>query len=278
MALARAFTMRVSKRDTSSTPPPIRTGSVRLSGKAIDRNLISHPVALLSTTNMLSYNAPDISSLKSLRKASSSVSSGSSHASEDDSDGSSAANRSRNTYQTDASSVDNSPTTSPGNHDSASYFSTKSRKSTPRRSISTSDLKARSKSPTPEIPQRAPSHSKKAHERVARKSASQQFRSHSSTQSWLSVPTAREQRESLEIFSNKVDSVHPLGKELNQLDEVAEEFNDTLQTVDVEADADVMKRKNLGKFRADDYIAEIRPLYLWCFEPKLLTVGPGGWI
>src|SRR2546429_4859138 len=112
MSLARAFTMRVSKRDTSSTtttpPPPIRTGSVRVSGKAIDRNLISHPVALLSTTNMLSYNAPDISSLKSLRKASSSVSSGSSHASADDSDGS------RNTYQTDTSSVDNSPTTSPG--------------------------------------------------------------------------------------------------------------------------------------------------------------------
>src|SRR5579871_5871484 len=130
MSLARAFTMRASKRDKSSTPPPIRTKSVKLVGKVIDRNLISHPVTLISTTNMLSYNAPDVSSLKSFRKASSSVSSGSSHASTDDSDGS------RNTYQTDTSSVDTSPTTSPGNHDSASFFSLKSGKSTPRRSIS----------------------------------------------------------------------------------------------------------------------------------------------
>lgn len=265
--------MRASKRDTSSTPPPpIRTGSVKLSGKVIDRNLISHPVALLSTTNMLSYNAPDISSLKGLRKTSSSVSSGSSHTSAEDSDGS------RNTYQTDASSVDNSPTTSPGNHDSASYFSLKSGKSTPRRSISTSDLKTRVSSPTPEIPHRAPSHSKKAHERVARKSASQQFRSHSNTQSWLLVPTASEQQTSLEIFSNKVDSAHPFSRELKQLDEVVEEFNDNIQDVDGEVDVDVMKTKNLAKFCADDYVAEIRPLYLWCFEPKVLAVGPGGWI
>jgi hypothetical protein len=245
---------------------------VKLPGKAFDRNLISHPVALLSTTNMLTYNAPDISSIKGLRKASSSVSSGSSHASADDSDGS------RNTYQTDTSSVDTSPTTSPGNHDSTSYFSLKSRKSTPRRSISTNDLKTHAPSPTPEIPHRAPSHSKKAHERVARKSASQQFRLHSNTHSWLLVPTAREQRTSLEILSNKIDSTHPFIKELQQLDEVAEEFNDTVQDIDREADADVMKMKNLAKLCADDYVAEIKPLYQSCFESKLLAVGPGGWI
>jgi hypothetical protein len=82
----------------------------------------------------------------------------------------------------------------------------------------------------------------------------------------------------LEILSNKVDSAHPLGKELNKLDEVAEEFNDTVQNVDREADIDVMKKKNLNKFCAEDYLAEIRPLYLRYFEPKLLAVGPGGWI
>jgi len=74
------------------------------------------------------------------------------------------------------------------------------------------------------------------------------------------------------------DSAHPFGKELKQLDEVAEEFNDAVQNVDREADADIMKRKNLGKFCAEDYLAEIRPIYLRCFEPKLLAVGPGGWI
>ena len=82
----------------------------------------------------------------------------------------------------------------------------------------------------------------------------------------------------MEILSGKADSINPFDKELKQLDEVAEEFNDVAQNVDHDADADVMKKKNLTKFCAEDYLAEIRPLYLRCFEPKLLAVGPGGWI
>ena len=82
----------------------------------------------------------------------------------------------------------------------------------------------------------------------------------------------------MEILSNKVDSTHTFGKELKQLDEEDEEFNDTVQDVDREVDVDAMKTKNLAKYCVDDYVAEIRPLYLRCFEPKLLAVGPGGWI
>jgi hypothetical protein len=279
MSLARAFTTRIGKRENTSTPPPIRTGSVRNAVKAIDRSIISPPVALLSTTNMLSYNAPDISSLnKTLRKASS-ISSSSSKASADDSDGSSTGDRSRDTYNTDTSSVEGSPSTSPDGKDAKSYFQSDTRQSVPRRSISTSDLRTRSAAESPEIPQRAPSHSKRAHEQLARKRSLQQFpSSHSSVHSTSSA-TAREQRSSADMFSAaKLDSVHPFGRELEQLDEIAEEFNGTVRDVDREADLAAMKN-NLAKWCADDYIQEIKPLFSIYFQPQVVAGGGGGgWI
>lgn len=80
------------------------------------------------------------------------------------------------------------------------------------------------------------------------------------------------------MFSNKIDNTHPFGRELEQLDEIAEEFNGAVRNVDREADLVVMKKRNLAKFCADDYIKEINPLLARCFEPKMIAVGTGGWI
>lgn len=89
---------------------------------------------------------------------------------------------------------------------------------------------------------------------------------------------SKEQRTSLDMFSNKVDNSHPFGRELEQLDEIAEEFNGAVRDVDREADLAVMKKRNLAKFCADDYIKEINPIFTRCFELKMVAVGSGGWI
>jgi len=278
MSLARAFTMRAGKRENASTPPPIRTGSVKAPSKVLDRSLISPPVALLSTTNMLSYNAPDISTMKILRKASSSISSGSSGNSGDDSDVSSTRNQSRDTYNTDTSSVENSPTASPTPQDSTTYFQSKSQSSTARRSTSTGDLRAESASTSPRIPERAPSHSKKAHELLAKKRSLQHISAHS-LHSATGAPT-REHRTSIERLAEHGHH-HPFGRELEQLAEVAEEVNGGARGADCDADAAAMKARNLAKWTADDYIAELAPLFARCFGGRVAVVVAGdaaGWI
>ncbi|KAI9837378.1 MAG: hypothetical protein M1838_004844, partial [Thelocarpon superellum] len=63
MALARAFTSRRTKRPEISLPTPHRSLSTRdFAGAPTGRPKISAPTELLSTTNMLSFNAPDIHS------------------------------------------------------------------------------------------------------------------------------------------------------------------------------------------------------------------------
>jgi hypothetical protein len=86
-----------------------------------------------------------------------------------------------------------------------------------------------------------------------------------------SVPAQREQRSSVDIFRpDKTDSNHPFGRELEQLDEIAEEFGGTLRDAEREADLDAMRRRGLVKWSANDYILEIRPLFSKCYEePRL---------
>ena len=67
MSIARGLTKRIKRSDEKNAmaapPLPRHSQTVRAPGKNIDRNQISAPVALVSTTNMLSYNAPDIATL-----------------------------------------------------------------------------------------------------------------------------------------------------------------------------------------------------------------------
>lgn len=89
------------------------------------------------------------------------------------------------------------------------------------------------------------------------------------------------------MFSSAIpeEEAHPFGKELEQLNEVAEEFGGVVRDArfdaefDAEFDADMaaLRDKNLAVFCAADYLAEIRPLFTSRFaNPHMPT--PMAWI
>lgn len=271
MSLARAVTKRIKRTDVPKEPtsPPGRSQSVRNpTTQQIDRSKISLPLALVSTTNMLSYNAPDIATMRLV-----SSSTASSHSSADDSDHSvsgrsrASSHGSRDTTLTDASSVDSSPISPAPNHLSG-YFPSAGKQL--RKSASTTSLqqvKEEIVEPVPAIPQRALSHSKRAHERLAHKRSLQNVSMNGRTSlnsrgSMGSQRQSREHRASVDMFKGSLqDDTHPFGRELQQLNEIAEEFGGVVRDAETEADLKVMHSMNLAAFCAADYLAEIRPLF-----------------
>ena len=253
----------------------------------IDRAKISAPVALVSTTNMLSYNAPDIVPVKTPSSSSTSTHSA------DDSDHSvstrsrASSHASRDTL-TDASSVSSSSPTSPVPNHLSGYFAaannaTKTvRKSASsgnvRRSASSSNLQQlrehveEQEPAVPAIPERALSHSKRAHERLAQKRSLQNLPRSQTTRS------SREHRASVDMFNSTIkEETHPFGKELEQLNEVAEEFNGVVRDAEMEADLAVIRERNLAMFCAADYLAEIQPLFGARFG-TIVQPAPMAWI
>jgi hypothetical protein len=276
MSLARAVTKRMKRQEASDSSPstPTRSKTLKNPSIHIDRNKISMPVALISTTNMLSYNAPDIASLKNNTPPSPA------HSAED-SDNSTARSRSsshasRETL-TDASSVGSSPTSPvPAPNHLSGFFASANK--APRRSASSGNLyspKPEAVEAVPAVPERALSHSKRAHERLAQKRSLQNIKPRGSLQSNRS---SREQRASIDMFSSTIqEEVHPFGKELEQLNEVAEEFGGVVRDAEYEADMAVIHEKGLGQFCAADYLQEIMPLFSNRFGTPRLP-GPMAWI
>ena len=263
-----------------------RSKSVKNFNTHIDRAQISLPVALISSTNTLAYDAPDLASMNiaTIRATSSST-----HSSADDSDHS-ISGRSRASSQgsrdtlTDASSVGSSPTSPSPNHLSG-YFPAPSGK-TVRKSASTNSLSkvrespAEPTEPVPAIPSRALSHSKRAHVQLAQKRSLQSMsRANTvgsrgnSISSRGSLGSIREQRNSMDMFkvaplSEEEDAPapapaqsHPFGAELEQLNEVAEEFSGVARSAEEQADLETMRARGLASFCAADYLAEIQPLF-----------------
>jgi len=134
------MTRRIKRTDDPKESPvsPTRSQSVKAPNN-FDRTKISLPIALVSTTNMLSYNAPDISTLRNVSSSTSL-----SHSSADDSDHSvstrsrASSHGSRDTTLTDASSVESSPSSPAPNHLSG-YFSSAGKQL--KKSASTTSLK-----------------------------------------------------------------------------------------------------------------------------------------
>jgi hypothetical protein len=58
---------------------------------------------------------------------------------------------------------------------------------------------------------------------------------------------------------------HPFGKELEQLNEVAEEFGGVVRDAEEEADMNIIRERGLAQFCASDYVAEIMPLFNYRF-------------
>ncbi|KAJ2900609.1 hypothetical protein MKZ38_002308 [Zalerion maritima] len=277
--LARHFT----RRNKNASSDLGRNASISI------RSKISGPVELIHTTNMLSYNAPDINDHRSA--SSTTASSGKS---DSDSD---------STAPTVASSNASSPPTSP---DVAN--SPEDRKSSPQPNHlscyftppveSTTGAPAK-QSPAPSIPSRAPSHTKKNSE-LSRQRSIARFSSqsnHSST-SKASFSFSRASSTSTSTSHSSMMSNHgshkpygaayttpppmpplqhalprhpphprhepvenPFGQELAKVTELAEEFG-VQDKFQIEADDDerYMKEKHLRKYRAEDYLSEIQGL------------------
>jgi len=250
MSLSRAFTtVKRNKRLDLTAPAPLpqRSLTTKLPQGTIKRAEISAPVELLSTTNMLSYNAPDIYP----RSASSTTSTHSGNDSEDSHMGTSTPMTSP-----DTSSIESTPSSPEPNHLSC-YFGTPSRQSL-------------SGDEAPSIPRRAVSHTKKSHEILSRKRSMNRM-----SASKNSTSTAR---SSFNLFSGNIEIVepHPFGQELAQVTEIAEEYGISQEKMAVidEEEQELISR-GLFKFCAEDYMSEIHGLFMSTFgdvRPSLTPV------
>lgn len=238
MSLVRAFTTRRSKPDHLENVHVGRAASQR-QGRPVHRTQISSPVVLLSSTNALSYDAPDIAGTAPVggTRDFSSSSSRSSHEGSDASTFDISSN-------TDASSIENSPINPEPEPNHLSCYFKSAQDSSPT-------LQSRTSVDAPSIPQRVPSHSKKAHERVHRKRSVQRMMS----------PPSSIVRNSTEMFKPiEAPQENPFGNELAQLDEVAEELSYAVRDAEAEEDAAYMEAHGLARYDADSYFAEIHSL------------------
>lgn len=251
------------------------------------RHKISAPVELIHTTNMLSYNAPDIF-------PQSATSTGSSHRSDDDMSDSAPTTASSPPTSPDIDSPKRSRSPEP-NHLSC-YFTVPGQAFAPA---------SAAQPEAPIIPARAASHSKKSFDNLVRQrstsrmseqsqrtvstkasltfsrsssaSTSTSATSHSSTPpqmrnkasgTFLASPT-----HSVALTSppsslvqaqphrrNEFSQSHPFGHELAQVSELAEEYGVREQLNEVDAEEKELVAKGLLKFSADDYMSEIQGL------------------
>ena len=237
MSLARAFTSKRHRHHHhyhSDFSTPQRSASARVqAGKPVMRSQISAPVQLLSTTNMLSFNAPDLSH----RSPSAGSATG-------DSDAEQVYISSPATSMGDPSPIDSRPVSPESKHLSSHFqLGPLDHVIHPARQDSISSNEG------PVIPARAPSHTKATHRALARQRS----------QHRVSPPTR--------IPSSSLDdgtTAHPFGKELEQVDEVAEEFG--LRGSVLEEEERLLRKHGLQKFAAHDYIAEIEELFGGIFE------------
>ncbi|AEO54276.1 hypothetical protein MYCTH_2313751 [Thermothelomyces thermophilus ATCC 42464] len=301
MSIARAFTTRRVKQsiEAAERAAPHRSQSTREPASTL-RHKISSPVELIHTTNMLSYNAPDIHPM-------SASSTGSLQRSDDDmSDGALTSGTTPPTSPEVESPSKKSASPKP-NHLS-SFFAVAPAQHT---GAPTAQPEA------PVIPQRAASHSNKQHKTLVRQrsasalsqqshrtvstKASFSFSRSSSTSTSTSVsstpmhhhtkpnlsgssspapassssfdpPSPRRQQPQASQHSQRNSSRrdypsdrdnHPFGNELAQVSELAEEYGVKDQVVSRAEDLEEqdMARKGLLKFSADEYLCEVRGLF-----------------
>lgn len=250
MSLARAFTRRNKKSIDHSAVN--RGTSIKYPPGTINRSLISLPTELISTTNVQALTAPDIRSISG--SSTGSINSG------NDSDFSTIDRSFLNNTGSDASSIESSgPATpiTPATDDMKSFFDSK----IPAQFLPS----VASPTITPSVPQRSPSHSKKAHVELSRKRSIQRM---SPPPTSLAKPAVR---NSADIFNKSTDPSHPFGRELAQVNEIAEEFGATSRLLD-EEEQDIMS-KGLCKFGVEVYLDEIAGLYGGIFEDKLTSLA-----
>jgi len=267
MSFSRAFSTRRQKPDIEISAPIVvgRAASQR-GGKPVYRQQISSPLALVSTSNAQVVKANNIAGTSPIEIRH--VSSGSTSSS-DESDVSHGSSVHTLETVTDASSVDESPIgTEPEPNHLTSYF----KPSVDTHKHSKSPSLASQPSLDMNIPHRAASHSKKAHEGVHRKRSIQRM---------LSPPPSRDRdvgRTSTEILNFgrtgfvEAPKDNPFGNELAQLDAVAEEFGQVVRSAEADADVVYMESHGLAHFSASDYMFEIQSLIHEMFSDERRAV------
>lgn len=288
MSLARAFTTRRMKQslDLKETSLPQRSNTTA-KGHAQSgsiRNKISAPMELTHTTNMLAYDAPDL-----YPQSVSSSSKGSDDESDSNMTGSSSPPTSPDIPSAKGRSI------SPELNHLSCYFTA------PSQMLPTADA--------PSIPQRAPSHTKKAsYENLAQRQGSRMSNqsgrsvsakssfslSRSSSTSTMatsvssgsfiqlkspipevpSIPADPSYVRQMSYRRSETTAAHPFGKELEQVSEIAEDYGvkDKLQVIDEEEQE--LVAKGLCLFRAEDYLAEVQGLISTFFTPEPRQAHP----
>lgn len=235
MDLARNFTRR-NKRPDAALHAPTRATSIRKHDGHVNHSMISSPVELLSTTNVLALNAPDLHS----SLGNSPFSSASSSA--DDSDVSQIFSALSRSTSPETSSMESAPSPVEPNH-LTSYFEKPGRPFSER--------------PTevcaPAIPLRAKSHTKKTHQAAARERSSSRTTPPPVAIHSPVVPA----RSSIDMFSSNPEADHPFGAELAQVDELAEEIVANEATM-LDEEEQYLIDNGLCKFTANDYLDEIQ--------------------
>ena len=269
MSFSRAFSTRRQKPDIEISAPIVvgRAASQR-GGKPVYRQQISSPLALVSTSNAQVAKANNIAGTSPIEIRH--VSSGSTSSS-DESEASHGSSVHTLETVTDASSVDESPIrTEPEPNHLTSYF--KPSVDTHKHSNSQSPSIASHPSLDMNVPHRAASHSKKAHEGVHRKNSIRRM---------LSPPPSRDRdvaRTSTEILNLgrtgfvEAPKDNPFGNELAQLDAVAEEFGQVVRSAEADADTVYMESHGLACFSASDYMFEIQSLIHEMFSEERRVV------
>ena len=200
--------------------------SMRKAG-SIKRSAISSPLELLSTTNALAFEAPNI------------------YGSSDESDSSLTYSASTRATTPDTSASE-SPSPVEPNHLST-YFQSASNTRSSKDSIDVG---------SPAIPQRALSHTKKSHQDSARirRSASK------TTLPPTSIHTIAATRGSVDMFSNQPEPDHPFGAELTKVNELAEEIG-ARNVLVLDEEEQYLMEHGLCKFGAEEYLDEIQGLF-----------------
>lgn len=270
MSLSRAFTTRrLRLGGESGDAPKVPQRSYTTKGAPGLRHQISAPVQLIHTTNMLSYNAPDLP-----RQPQSDTSS----RSEDDSD---TLHTAESTPPTSPDVAKGERSTSPEPNHLSSYFMDPVKDSIKPVTILDDDA-------PPAIPKRSPSHTKKnSIEAIARSrslsrisrdsqgsnstkvaptfSRSASTSTRASTTSRVSAHQALKQATSGSEPPSPTNAsphrsskdAHPFGPELAQVTELAEEYGSAKLTP-IQEEQQELESRGLVSFSANDYIDAIQ--------------------
>lgn len=121
------------------------------------------------------------------------------------------------------------------------------------------------------MPKRALSHTKRSHQELARQRSISRMSPPPS--SLGSVPVIRHNQD---LFASMSESAsHPFSRELDKVNEVAEDFGASRV---LEEEEQLLLSKGLKKFSVEDYLSEIEELYGGVFDDHLNPYTSSAWL